>query len=127
MRDLHNAYVVAEYEVWPSMLSKKLAMVKDYVIVHCANNQFGGGGYTKTGEVWISDVNFFVGDLHNAYVVANYEFWSSMLWKKLAMVKDCNCGNSQLGRGVLTDRGRYGKRMVNFRRRPLQCLCCGEI
>ena len=49
------------------------------------------------------------------------------LWKKLAMVKDCNCGNSQLGRGVLTDRGRYGKRMVNFCRRPLQCLCCGEI
>ena len=42
MRDLHNAFVVAEYEVWPSMLSKKLAMVKDYVIVHCANSQFGG-------------------------------------------------------------------------------------
>ena len=50
------------------------------------------------------DVNLFVGDLHNAYVGANYEFWSSMLWKKLVMVKDCNCGNSQFG-GVLTDRG----------------------
>ena len=43
VRDLHNAYVVAEYEVWPCMLSKKLAMVKDYVIVHCANNQFEPG------------------------------------------------------------------------------------
>ena len=50
MRDLHNAYVVAEYEVWPSMLSKKLAMVKDYVIVHCANNQFGGGGTHRQGR-----------------------------------------------------------------------------
>ena len=39
------------------MLSKKLAMVKEYVIVHCANNQFGGGD-TQTGEVWILDVNF---------------------------------------------------------------------
>ena len=97
------------------------------IIVHCANNQLGG--YTQTGEVWISDVNFFVGDLHNAYVVANYEFWSSMLWKKLAMVKESNCGNSQLGEGVLTDRGRYGKRMVNFRRRPLlwRNMNCGQV
>ena len=51
---------------------------------------------------------FFVGDLHNAYVGANYEFWSSMLWKKLVMVKDCNCGNSQLGGGTHRQ-GRYGK------------------
>ena len=60
MRDLHNAYVVAKYEVWPSMLWKKLALVKDYVIVHCAKSQFGGGGTHRqgTGEVWISDVNF---------------------------------------------------------------------
>ena len=49
VRDLHNAYVVAEYEVWPSMLSKKLAMVKDYVIVHCANNQLGGEVHTDRG------------------------------------------------------------------------------
>ena len=49
MRDLHNAYVVAEYEVWPSMLSKKLAMVKDYVIVLCANKQLGEGVHTDRG------------------------------------------------------------------------------
>ena len=68
----------------------------------------GGYGYLKIGEVWISDVNFFVGDLHNAYVVANYEFWSSMLWKKLAIVKDCNCGNSQLGEGGTHRQGGRG-------------------
>ena len=56
MRDLHNAYVVAKYEVWPSMLWKKLTLVKDYVIVHCAKSLFGG--YTQTGEVWKEDGKF---------------------------------------------------------------------
>ena len=54
--DLHNAYVVVKYELWSSKLWKKLAMVKDLVIV--ANSQLGGGGYTQTGEVWKSDVKF---------------------------------------------------------------------
>ena len=82
-----------------------------------------GEGFTQTGVIDIG-CYYFVGDFHNAYVVANLEFWSSMLWNKLAMVKDCNCGNSQLRKGVvvLTNKGRYEKRMVN-----LQCLCCGEI
>ena len=75
---------MAKCKVLPSMLSKKLAMIKDYVIVHCANSHFGAGGYTQTGELWILDVNILVRDFHNAYVMANYEFWSSMLWKKLA-------------------------------------------
>ena len=73
-----------------------------------------GGGYTQTGEVWISDVNFFVGDLHNAYVGANYEFWSSMLWKKLVMVKDCNCGNSQFGGGGYSQTGEVWKEDGKF-------------
>ena len=64
-------------ELWPCMLWKKLAMVKDYVIVHCANIVYlGEGVHTDRGY------RYLVGDLHNAYVVANYEFWSSMLWKK---------------------------------------------
>ena len=85
------------------------------------------GGYTQTGEVWISDVNFFVGDLHNAYVGANYEFWSSMLWKKLVRSKTVIVEIVNFGGGGTHRQGRYGKRMVNFRRRPLQCLCCGGI
>ena len=32
------------------MLPKKLAMVKDYVIVHCATSQFGGGGTHRQGR-----------------------------------------------------------------------------
>ena len=50
--DLHNAYFVAKYEVWPSMFSKKLPMVKDYVIVHSANSQFFClGGHTDKGDM----------------------------------------------------------------------------
>ena len=60
---------------------EKLAMVIDYVIVHCANNQFGGG-YTQTGEVWILDVNFL------------WEtFAMPMLWQTMNSGQVC-CGKS---------------------------------
>ena len=55
MRDLHNAYAVANNELWPCMLWKKLAMVKDFVIVQIVDLV---RGYTQTREVWISDVIF---------------------------------------------------------------------
>ena len=70
------------------------AMVKDYVIVQIVN--LGGGGTHRQGEVW-KDVIFCVRVLYNAYVVVKYELWPSILWKKLAMIKDCNCANSQFG------------------------------
>ena len=57
-------------------------------LCNCANGQSIGGGYTQTRGVIEIGCFIFVGDLHNAYVVVKYEFWSGMLWKKLAMVKD---------------------------------------
>ena len=110
MRDLHNAYVVAKYELWPSMLWKKLAMVKDYGIVQIVNL----GGTHRQGEVWKGDVIFCVRVLYNAYVVVKYELWPSILWKKLAMVKDCVIVQIvNWGKGVHIDRGSYGKGMLN--------------
>ena len=35
--DLHNAYIVAKYELWPSELWEELAMVKDCLIVQMVN------------------------------------------------------------------------------------------
>ena len=53
--DLQNAYVLVKYELWSSMLWKKLAMVKDFVIVQIV---IGGGGVHTYREVWKGDVNF---------------------------------------------------------------------
>ena len=86
MRDLHNAYAVSNNELWPCMLWKKLAMVNDFVIVQIVNlgrgtHRMGRYGYPMLYLCARPSV------LHNAYVVAKYEFWSSMLWKKLTMAK----------------------------------------
>ena len=43
VEDLNNVYVVAKYELWPSVLLKTWAMVKDCVIVQIVN--FKGGTY----------------------------------------------------------------------------------
>ena len=92
-----------------------------------ANSQLGGGGTHRQGRYRNQMFNF-LGDLQNAYVVVKYELWSSMLWKKLVVVKDFVkfCAKSQFG-GVHTDRGKYGKGMLNLCERPSQCLCCGKL
>ena len=82
--DLHNAYVVVKYEFWLSLLWKKLAMVKDFVIVQIVN---GGGVHTDRGGME-RGCQIFVGDLHNAFVLKKYELWPSVLLKKLPLVKD---------------------------------------
>ena len=75
VRVLNNAYVVVKNELWPSILWKKLAMVKD---CNCANNKIGG--YTQTGNLWKSDVKFL---------------WKSfampMLWQNMNTGQVC-CG-----------------------------------
>ena len=74
-------------------------------------------------------LNFCARVPYNASVVAKYELWPSMLWKKLAMVKDCvivqivNLG----GTWYTQTGGKYGKGMLSFCGRPLQCLFCGKI
>ena len=70
--------------------------------VYCANSQLGG--HTQTGGGMEMGCYIFVGDLYNAYVVAKYDLWPSVLLKKLAMhgQRLCNCANSQFyGGGYL--------------------------
>ena len=57
-------------------------------LCNCANSEFGGL-HMGRGRYGKGMLNFFVRVLYNAYVVTKYELWSSMLWEKLAMVKDC--------------------------------------
>ena len=64
LRVLYNAYVVAKYELWLSMLWEKLAMVKDCVIVQIVN--FLGGLHTNRGG---RQGRIFVRDLYNAYLL----------------------------------------------------------
>ena len=65
--------------------------------VYCANSQFGGRCHTQTEGGMEMGCYIFVGDLYNAYVVAKYDLWPSVLLKKLAMhgQRLCNCANSQ--------------------------------
>ena len=89
--------VVAEYEVWPSMLSKKLAMVKDYVIVHCANNQFGGGTHRQ-------------GRYRYRMLILLWEtFTMPMLWQTMNSGQVC-CGKSwQRSKTVIVEIVNWGK------------------
>ena len=59
---------------------EKLAMVKDFVIVQIVS-LFLGNTLTARG-IWISEVKF-VWETFTMPIMAKYEFWSSMLWKKL--------------------------------------------
>ena len=65
---------------------KKLVMVKDFVIVQIVN--LGGGVHTGRERYGYRMLNLCGRPSQCLYVVAKYEIWSSMLWKKLAMVKD---------------------------------------
>ena len=60
------------------------------------------GGHTQTGGGMEMGCYIYVGDLYNAYVVAKYDLWPSVLLKKLAMhgQRLCNCANSQFYEGL---------------------------
>ena len=91
------------------MLWEKLAIVKDCVIVQIVNL----GGYTWAGRYGKEMLNFCVRVFYNAYVVAKYKLWSSMVWEKLAMVKDCvivQIVKFYWGGGLHTDRGGIERR-----------------
>ena len=87
-------------------------------LCNCANIHFWGATH-RQGDVWKADVNFYLRVLYNTYVVVNIV--AKYIVKKLAMVKVCNCANSQF-KGSHRQ-GRHGKGMLISCEKRSQCLC----
>ena len=124
VRVLYNAYIVAKYELWSSMLWEKLAMIKDCVFLQIVN--FFWGATHRHGRYRKRMVNFCGRPSQCLYVVANMNCGQVCYGKSWQGSKTVYCANSQFG-GATHRQGWYRKGMLNFFGRPLQCLSCGKI